>query len=53
MATPTDWKAEKERWRNGIDVQMATYKDFTDFILFKLWDYNNYKAIDDGLWSFF
>jgi hypothetical protein len=32
---------------------METDKDFINFILFKLWDYNNYKAIDDGLWSFF
>jgi hypothetical protein len=53
MATPTDWKAEEERWRNGINIQTATHKDFIDFILFKLWDYNDYKTIDNKLWSFF
>ena len=53
MATPTDWKAEAKRWRYGIDVQTATDKDFTDFTLFKLWEYNEYKSMDNGLWSFF
>ena len=32
---------------------MITSKDLTDFILFKLWEYNNYKAIDNRLWSSF
>ena len=49
MTTSTDWKAEEKRWRNGIDVQTVTNKDFTDFILFKLWEYNNCKAINNGL----
>ena len=53
MATPTDWKAEEERWRNGINVQTATDKDLTDFTLFKLWEYNDFKAIDNGLWTLF
>ena len=53
MTTPTDWKAEEKRWRNGIDAQTATDEDLTDFILFKLWEYNDCKAMDDGLWSFF
>ena len=53
MATPTDWKAEEERWRNGINVQTATDKDLTDFTLFKLWEYNDFKAMDDGLWTLF
>ena len=49
MTTPTDWKAEEEWWRNGIDVQMATDKDLTDFTLYKLWEYNKYKLIDNDL----
>ena len=53
MATPTDWKAEAERWKNRINVQTATDKELTDFILFKLLEYNEYKAMDDGLWSLF
>ena len=53
MTTSTDWKAEEKRWRNGIDVQTATDEDLTDFTLFKLWEYNDCKAMDDGLWSFF
>ena len=53
MTTPTDWKAEEERWRNGIDVQTATDKDLTDFTLYKLWEYNEYKLMDNDLWSFF
>ena len=32
---------------------MATNKDFMDFTLFKLWEYNKYKLIDNGLQSFF
>ena len=32
---------------------MATNKDLTDFILYKLWEYNEYKLIDNDLWSFF
>ena len=53
MATPIDWKTEAKRWRNGINVQTATDEDLTDFTLFKLWEYNAYKAMDDRLWSFF
>jgi hypothetical protein len=50
MTTPTtDWKAEEKRWKNGINVQTVTNEDLTDFILFKLWEYNNYKAMDNGL----
>ena len=32
---------------------MATDKDLTDFILFKLWEYNDFEAMDDGLWTLF
>ena len=32
---------------------MATNKDLTDFILFKLWEYNNYKVINNRLQSSF
>ena len=32
---------------------MATNKDFIDFILYKLWEYNKYKSIDNRLWFFF
>ena len=32
---------------------MVTNEDLTDFILFKLWEYNDCKAIDDGLWTLF
>ena len=53
MTTSTDWKAEEKRWRNGIDVQTATDEDLTDFTLFKLWEYNDFKAMDDGLWTLF
>ena len=53
MATPTDWKAEAKRWRHGIDTQTATDEDLTDFIQFKLWEYNKHEAMDDGLWSVF
>src|ERR1700722_11064267 len=53
MTTSIDWKAEEERWRNGINIQMATDKDLIDFILYKLWEYNKYKLIDNNLWSFF
>ena len=49
MTTPTDWKAEEKQWRNGIDIQTATDEDLTDFIQFKLWEYNKHKAMDDGL----
>ena len=53
MATPTDWKAKAKQWRNGINIQTATNKDLTDFTLFKLQEYNKYKLINNGLWSFF
>ena len=36
MTIPIDWKAEEERWRNGINIQTATDKDLIDFILYKL-----------------
>ena len=49
MTIPTDWKAEEEQWRNGINIQTATNKDLTDFILYKLWEYNKYKLIDNNL----
>ena len=42
-----------EQWKNKIDVQMATDKKFIDFTLFKLWEYNKYKLMDNGLWPFF
>ena len=32
---------------------MATEKDFTDFTLYKLWEYNEYKLMDNDLQSFF
>ena len=32
---------------------MATDEDLTDFTLFKLWEYNNYKAIDNKFQSSF
>ena len=32
---------------------MATNKDLIDFTLFKLWEYNEYKLINNGLWSLF
>ena len=32
---------------------MATNKNLTDFTQFKLWEYNKYKSINNGLWSFF
>ena len=32
---------------------MTTEKDLTDFTLYKLWEYNKYKLIDNDLWSFF
>ena len=48
-----DWKVEVERWRNGINVLKVTNKDLIDFILFKLWEYNDFKAIDNGLWTLF
>ena len=53
MTTPTDWKAEAEQWKNRINVQTATNKNLTDFTLFKLWEYNEYKLMDNGFWSFF
>ena len=53
MAIPTDWKAEAKRWRYGINTQTATDEDLTDFIQFKLWEYNEFKTMDNRLWSFF
>ena len=53
MTTPTDQKAEEKQWRNRIDIQIVTNKELTDFTLFKLQEYNNYKAIDNRLQSFF
>jgi hypothetical protein len=53
MTSTTDWKAEEERWRHGIDVEAATDKDISDFTLYKLWEYKEYKTMDIGLWSFF
>ena len=53
MAKPTDWKAEAKRWRHGINTQTATDEDLTDFIQFKLWEYNEFKTMDNRLWSFF
>jgi hypothetical protein len=49
MTTPTDWKAEEEQWRNRIDIQTATDKDLIDFTLYKLWEYNKYKLMDNDL----
>jgi hypothetical protein len=36
MTSITDWEAEEERWRHGIDIETATDKDISDFMLYKL-----------------
>jgi hypothetical protein len=53
MNSAPDWKAEAERWKQGVNLETATDKDITDFIMFKLWEYNEYKTMDVALWSFF
>ena len=42
-----------KQWKNGINIKMVIDKDLTDFILYKLWEYNKYKLIDNRLWFFF
>ncbi len=53
MTSDTDWKAEMERWRHGINVETATDEDIADFTIYKLWEYKEYETMDIALWSFF
>src|ERR1700716_4236509 len=53
MTLDTDWQAEMERWRHGINVETATDEDIADFTIYKLWEYKEYETMDIALWSFF
>ena len=53
MTILTDWKAEAEQWKNRINAQTVTDDDVTDYIQFKIWEYNNDNSIDSALWDFF
>ena len=55
MASRTkDWTEEEERWAFGIEnVISASTKDLTDYLLFKLWQYEDNKLMDYALWEFY
>jgi hypothetical protein len=52
-STPKNWSEEAERWKNRIDIQTATDNNVTDYIQFKIWEYNNDNSVDSALWDFF
>ena len=39
--------------QNRINIQTATDDDVTDYIQFKIWQYNNDNSVDSALWDFF
>jgi hypothetical protein len=50
---PKNWSKEAEQWKNKINIQTATNNNITDYIQFKIWQYNNNNSINSALWDFF
>jgi hypothetical protein len=53
MAIPTDWKAEAERWKDGINIEEANASNIKDYIQYRLWQYKNENIVNNDLWDYF
>ena len=48
-----DWNARIKRWRDGIDKETASKDQFLEYLLTKLYEYDESKVTDHNLWELF